>query len=370
MVIRRINVKTKQKSYSIYIGNNILNKFNNFLKKERIIFGKCLIVADSNVQKKYIKKLRDTINCKDKYLLKIKTSEKAKSFNNVNLITDKLLKKKFSRNDCLIAVGGGILGDLCSFTASIFKRGMKFVNVPTTLLAQVDASVGGKTGINHKLYGKNLIGTFYQPCLVLSDTNLLKTLKKKEIICGYAEILKHVIISSKVTFNYLNRYSKKILELKKNYIDKAVVDSCNIKKIIVEKDEDEKNLRKVLNFGHTFGHAYEAAKGYTGKLTHGESVILGMKSAIKFSLKNKILNKKSYDLINGHINDINFGLKLNKLFKKKEIPRIVNYMENDKKNNSKKINLILLKDIGKPLLNNFYSKKKINNFLREELINL
>ena len=370
MAVKKIRVKTKQRNYSIYIGNNIINKINYFKKIEKLEFSKCLIVADSNIQKKYIVKLKSSLQCKYKILLNIKTSENEKNINNVNLIVEKLLKNKFSRSDCLIALGGGILGDLCSFTASLFKRGMKFINVPTTLLAQVDASIGGKTGVNHKLFGKNLIGTFYQPFLVISDTSFLKTLKQEDIVCGYAEILKHGLISNKNAFKYLDKNFKEILKLKSPYIDKAVMDSCNIKKTIVEKDENEKNLRKVLNFGHTFGHAYEAAKGFKKKLSHGQSVILGMKSAIKFSLKNKVLSKKTYELFFNHIEKINFQLRLKNFFNKKDITKVVKYMENDKKNNSKKINLILLRDIGRPLINKHYEKKKILNFLRQELINL
>ena len=197
-----------------------------------------------------------------------------------------MLKNNFNRNDCLVAVGGGVIGDVSAFAASIFKRGLKFVNIPTTLLAQVDSSIGGKTGINTS-YGKNLIGSFYQPALVISDIDFLKHLPKRELVCGYAEIFKHSIIDDYKFFDFLIKNFKKIINLNKPYINKAIYKSCLIKKKIVEKDEKEKNLRKKLNLGHTFAHSYEATYNYSRGLNHGEAVLLGIKSASEFSYKKK-----------------------------------------------------------------------------------
>ena len=370
MKIKSLKVNTKQKKYSIYFNNNLTNEINKILKKENLKFEKCLIVYDSKIKKNFVEKLLKKIRSPKKYKLKLISSETNKNFNNVNLVIKYLLKEKFSRNDCVISLGGGIVGDLSSFAASIYKRGTKFINVPTTLLAQVDASIGGKTGVNDKVYGKNLIGTFYQPDLVLIDLNFLKTLNSRELICGYAEIFKHSLISSKKNFMYLDKFIKKILLLKKSYLAKAVLESCKIKKGIVEKDEKEKNLRQVLNFGHTFGHAYEAACNYTKKLNHGEAVILGIKTAVKFSFKKKYLNKVTYDKIMMHIKKINFNLSLNKIFKKKDINKILGFMLNDKKNVSSKINLVLLKGIGSPIINKPFHSTEIKKFFLKELINL
>ena len=176
-------------------------------------------------------------------MIYINSNEKNKSQNTVDKIINVLLKNNFNRNDCLISIGGGIIGDLSAFAASIFKRGLFYVNIPTTLLAQVDSSIGGKTGINSK-YGKNLIGSFYQPKFVISDISFLKSLPKREILCGYAEIFKHSLISDKVFFSFLDKNIKKILDLKSSYIKKAIYKSCIIKKNIVEKDFKEKNLRR------------------------------------------------------------------------------------------------------------------------------
>ena len=370
MKIKSLKVNTKQKKYSIYFNNNLTNEINKILDKEKFRFEKCLIVYDSKIKRNFVEKLLKKIQSPKKYSLKLISSETNKNFKNVNLVIRYLLKEKFSRNDCVISLGGGIVGDLSSFAASIFKRGIKFINIPTTLLAQVDASIGGKTGINDKLYGKNLIGTFYQPDLVLIDINFLKTLNSRELICGYAEIFKHSLISSKKNFLYLDKFIKKILLLKKSYLTRAVIESCKIKKEIVEKDEREKNLRQVLNLGHTFGHAYEAACNYTKNLNHGEAVILGIKTAIKFSFKKKYLNKVTYNKIMTHIKKINFKLSVNKIFKKKDINKILGFMLNDKKNVSSKINLVLLKGIGSPIINKPFHSNEIKKFFLQELINL
>ena len=234
--------------------------------------------------------------------------------------------------------------------------------------SQVDSSIGGKTGVNSK-YGKNLIGNFFQPNLVISDIKFLQTLPKREIICGYGEILKHSIIANKKFFNFLNKNNKKIFNLQSPYIEKSIYESCKIKKYIVEKDEKEKNMRKILNFGHTFAHAYEATLGYSKKLNHGEAVILGIRTALNFSLKNKFLNQNDYTSITNHILNCNLPSNINNFFKIKNLNEMVSFMLKDKKNNSKKINLVLLKKIGLPIINKRYDKKYLYSFLKKELRN-
>ena len=236
------------------------------------------------------------------------------------------------------------------------------------MLAQVDSSIGGKTGIN-SIHGKNSIGSFYQPSLVISDINFLKTLPKREIICGYGEILKHSLIANKKFFLFLNKNATKILNLKSPFIEKSIHQSCLIKKRIVEIDEKEKNLRKILNFGHTFAHAYEATLQYSKKLNHGEAVILGIMNASKFSLKNNLLSKGEFELIKNHLIQFKLLIKLKKKISSNKLNRIVSFMEKDKKNNTKKINLVLLKKIGQPILNLNFDNKKIHSFLKGELIN-
>ncbi|MDA9687647.1 3-dehydroquinate synthase [Candidatus Pelagibacter sp.] len=367
MSLTKLQIKTSNHKYPIIIGNDVIDKIKKILKQNSITFNQCLIVADNKVPKKFIKKILKLLSKKQTIIHFFKASEINKNQKSVNEILDILLKKNFNRNDCLIAIGGGITGDITGFAASVFKRGIKFVNIPTTLLSQVDSSIGGKTGVNTK-YGKNLIGAFYQPSLVISDINFLKTLHKRELICGYGEILKHALIADKKFFSFLDKNASKILQLKSPYIEKSIYQSCTIKKKIVERDEKESNLRRILNFGHTFAHAYEATLKYSKKLNHGEAVILGIKAASKFSLLNKYLKINEFRLIEKHLNKLNLLNNINKFFSYHDLNKIISFMKKDKKNNNKKINLILLRKIGLPVYNSQFNEKKISLFLKKELI--
>ncbi len=364
----KLNIITKTEKYPIIIGSNLTSNLSKIFKLNSIQFEKCFIVVDKNIPKKFVSNIKKSLNNKEIYILFFNASEKNKNLNSVNKIINILLRKNFSRKDCLISLGGGITGDVSGFAASIFKRGLKFINIPTTLLAQVDSSIGGKTGVN-SVYGKNLIGSFYQPSLVVSDTKFLKSLSKREIICGYGEILKHSLISNKKFFNFLNKNLKKILNLSSPFIEKTIYESCKIKKKVVEKDEKETGLRKTLNFGHTFAHAYEASIGYSRKLNHGEAVILGMKTALSFSLNENILKRSEYNLIINHIYKSGLPFSIKKYFSTKDLNRILSFMIKDKKNNSENINLVLLKKIGVSFFNKQYSKRKMSSFLRKFLVN-
>ena len=367
MSLIKLNIKTGNQKYPIFIGNNILNKLNNFLKESSINFNQCLIIADKNVPKNLIGKVLNSLSKKKTFLYYFFSSEKNKNQKSIDNILSILLSKNFNRNDCIISIGGGITGDISGFAASIFKRGLKFINIPTTLLSQVDSSIGGKTGINSK-YGKNLIGAFYQPSLVISDIIFLKSLPKREVICGYGEILKHAIIADKKFFSFLDTNGSQILNLESPFIEKAIFRSCSIKKKVVETDEKEIGVRKILNFGHTFAHAYEATLRYSKKLNHGEAVILGIKTASKFSLLNNILNIDEFNLIKNHLDKLNLPKNINKFFSTKDLSKILSFMKKDKKNNTNKINLVLLKKIGSPMYKLQFEEKKINLFLRKELI--
>ena len=364
----KLKIKTKTQTYPIIIGSNLMGNISKIIENNSIKFQRTLIIVDKKISKKIVLKIKKSLNKKNFYIYYFKANEVNKNIQNVNKILDILLKKNFSREDCLISIGGGITGDVSGFAASLFKRGLKFINIPTTLLSQVDSSIGGKTGVNTK-FGKNLIGSFYQPNLVISDVQFLKTLPKREMICGYGEILKHSIISSKKFFNYLNRNHEKILNLTPPFIEKAIFESCKIKKKVVEKDEKEKGLRKILNFGHTFAHAYEASLGYSKRLNHGEAVILGIKTALNFSLKNNLLKKNDHLSVINHISKSKLPNRVDKYFKIRDLNKIISFMLKDKKNNSDKINLVLLKKIGLPIVDKKFDKKKLIKFLKNELIN-
>ncbi len=361
-----LRIKTNSKNYNIYIGYNIINKIEKILIKESLSFEKSLIIYDKKIPKLFIRKINSKIKSKKKLVYSFNASEKNKNIKNVYSILNKLFESNFSRNDAIICIGGGITGDVVGFAASVYKRGLKFINIPSTLLSQVDSSIGGKTGVNNK-YGKNLIGSFYQPNIVISDIKLLETLPKREIICGYAEIFKHSLIKNKKLFLFLNKNLNNILKLEKKFIQKAILESLKIKKIVVEKDENEANLRKSLNLGHTFGHAYEASLNYSNKLNHGEAVLYGILSAAKLSRKLKKLNNSEYQLILSHLSKLKFT-NLKKFFNKKDLNKIISFMISDKKNNSKNINIITLDKIGRVNINNQFDKFSIKKFIGSELL--
>jgi len=349
-----LRVKNLNSNYSIMIGKDILNKIPGKIKKLCPGAKKIALVVDKKIPKKYRNKLKIILKKYDIYLFEYSVNEKFKSLLNANNLVEKCLLYNFNRSDILISFGGGILGDLSAFAASIIKRGINFINIPTTLLAQVDSSVGGKTGVNSK-FGKNLIGTFYQPKLVVSDVAILKSLPQRELICGYAEILKHSLILKNNFFNWLQKNSDKILINKdSNFLKKAIVKSCKIKIYFVKKDINEKNIRMILNFGHTFAHAIELQNNYSKKINHGEAVIMGMMMAAKLSYLKKICSLSTLTQLKNiyQANGLKYDIK--KKFNSKQYNKIVDHMLSDKKNNDDKINLILLKKIGQTTLPNTY----------------
>lgn len=363
MKIIKLTVKTKTKNYPIYFGENILRKTGKLIKENLPGVKKICIITDKKLPKILLKKLLKSVKNYDIKLIKLSANENNKSLSVANKIIQELLKNNFNRSDCLIAFGGGIVGDLSAFISSVTKRGIKFINIPTTLLAQVDASVGGKTGINSG-QGKNLIGTFYQPDFILSDSLVLKSLPQREVVSGYAEILKHSLILNKKFFIWLTKNGKKIIyDKNKKLLINAIFKSCKIKSSIINKDEKEKDLRMILNFGHTFAHGFESAKKFSKKLNHGEAVLLGMIVASDLSNKKKLLSFKELILIKKHYKNLKLLMNIKKFFKKNDINKIVYFMKKDKKNISAKINLILLKKIGKTTkprqieLNDFEIKK-------------
>ena len=345
MKIHKIDINTKTKKYSIFIGSKLISKISKILSSQKLIFSKILIVIDKNVPSKFRSKLIKSINSSVKKIYIFDAKEKNKNQKSVDLIQKILFKNRFNRDDCLIAFGGGITGDVVGYSASTYKRGIKFINIPTTLLSQVDSSIGGKTGINNS-YGKNLVGSFYQPSLVISDMDVLSSLNSRELVCGYAEILKSSLLDSFKKFNYLDKNFNDIINLKQPFIAKAILNSCKLKKEIVQKDETEKKLRKVLNLGHTFAHAYESCLGFSKKLNHGEAVIIGIQNAINFSNQCGLLKNKYYSLIVNHLGKILLNKSFKELFKVKDINKIISFMKSDKKNNSNKINIILMKNFG------------------------
>ena len=356
---QKINFKNKTQNYSVIIGKNSTSLLPKMIRSICPKTKKIALIVDKNIPAKFKKNLKSKLKNYKLLFLPFNASEKSKSLKTVDHYLSLLLSKNFNRSDLIIAVGGGITGDVTGFIASIFKRGINFINIPSTLLAQVDSAIGGKTGVN-SFFGKNLIGSFYQPKLVINDTALISSLPKKEMICGYAEILKHSIIKDKKFFIWLSRNSEKIFLKKNRELIYAIKKSCEIKMYFVNRDTNEKNLRMILNFGHTFAHAIEVKNNYSKKITHGEAVLTGMILAIKISVARGVCSLKTYN----HIKDIYKKNNLNYTFKKysneRDINKLIPYLKNDKKNNDDRINFILLKNIGKTALPN-KSKISIEN---------
>ena len=356
---QEIKFKSKGYNYSIIIGKDSIKVLP---KKIKLLCPKAKNIAfivDSNIPKKFKKNLKKQLKSYNLFFLSFLANEKNKSFNSVNYYLKILLSKNFNRSDLIISVGGGITGDVTGFIASIFKRGINFINIPTTLLAQVDSAIGGKTGIN-SIYGKNLIGSFYQPKLVISDTSFINSLPKKEMVCGFAEILKHSIIKDKNFFNWLEKNTRLILLKKNKELIYAIKKSCEIKIHFVKKDINEKGLRMILNFGHTFAHAIEVKNNYSKNITHGEAVLSGMILATKLSVVKKVCLPKTLDQIKNIYSKNNLDFTFKKYSNQRSINKLIPYLKNDKKNNDSKINFILLKSIGKTALPN-KSKISIKN---------
>ena len=350
-----IQIKTSNNKYFIVVKENSIIPL---IKIEKNSKKKIFIIIDKKV--KYI--LNKIEKYKNINIIEINGSEKTKSIKNYWKIISLLLKLKIDRSSTLIAIGGGTVGDLSSFVASTILRGIRFVLVPTTLLSQVDSSIGGKNGINSP-HGKNLIGTFFQPDKVIIDPKVLYSLSKRELKSGYAEILKHSLINDKTFFNWLIKYNSNILALDKQYITKAIVKSIKIKVKFVQYDEKEtltnSASRAMLNFGHTFGHALETMNSYNTRLTHGEAISIGMSFAAKISYKINNIKEFEYNMIVDHLKKIGLPhhdkrINSNKIYK---------LMQSDKKNTEGKINLVLLKRIGQAYFERGLNKERIKKLL-------
>ena len=350
-----INIKATKKKYNIVIKKKSILTAIGIEKK---IGNKIFILIDSKVSY-LIKKLKKNGKIK---VIKLEGGEKIKTIENYSKVYERLLKLKIDRSSTIISIGGGTIGDLSGFIASTILRGVKYILIPTTLLSQVDSSIGGKNGIN-TAYGKNLIGNFFQPNKVIIDISVLSTLPEREIRSGYAEILKHSLIKNKKLFDWLNKNFQKVIELKEGYITKAIIESIKIKAIFVEKDEKENLLntssRAMLNFGHTFGHALEVIHNYSNKINHGEAISIGMSFAMKISKNLNHISNIEYSNFLQHLKNV----KLPYYDKKIRSNKIFQIMLGDKKNSNNKINLILLKKIGSAYFERGLSKEKIKKLL-------
>ena len=353
-------------SYKIFIGKDIHKSITDYISNYEN-YSRTIVVADKNVLKKNPSLFNDHIRKKTEFQrIILPQGEKIKSFRYLEMLVEKILKLEVDRDTLLVCIGGGVLGDLVGLASSLILRGLDFVQIPSTLLAQVDSSVGGKTGINSK-YGKNLVGSFKQPKSVIISTDILKTLNKRDINSGYAEILKYSFINDKKFFHWLVNNGKKVVSLHSESCIYAIKKSCSIKSKIVSIDEKEKGIRELLNFGHTFAHAIEAIVGFKDKIKHGEAVFIGMYLAIKFSTLLQICKKDVLEQYSSHLKNLKINYKLSDFNIRFSPQKFLRFMRFDKKVKNNKIKLILIKDIGSPVRLFLKDEKLLSNFLKNEL---
>ena len=368
-----LNRKVENLSYPIIIGDNILSSSGEILK-EFIYKKNVIVIYDSFFSVKTspnnefeefvqsINKLTTTLNFID-----IPGGDQTKNINQLNEIIEKVLTYGIDRQNVIIAFGGGVIGDIAGFAASILLRGINYIQVPTTLLSQVDSSVGGKTGINSKI-GKNLIGSFHQPQAVLADINILKTLPNREFRAGFAEVVKYGLIKDLEFFNWLNQEYDSIFIYDKIKLQKMITKSCEIKAEIIKNDEKEGGKRALLNLGHTFAHAIESFGNFDGRIIHGEAVSIGI--CLAFKLSNKLCFCSTDDT-----------KKVINLFQKSKLPTSLNDIKKlsistsgmiqkfklDKKNRQNELTFILNKRIGESFIKHNVNVNVLTQFLNEEI---
>lgn len=336
-----LDIKTSKGNYDIIISKGILGDLLNYL--DEFDFEKIFVITDSNVNNIYGKNIYELLSSKYKVYKKVISSgELSKNINTIADIYGDLADFNMNRTDIIISFGGGVVGDISGFVASTYLRGIRYLQIPTTLISQVDSSIGGKTGIDIR-QGKNLVGNFYNPVKVIIDTDVLKTLDEKYFSDGMAEVIKYAFIKDRQLYDIL--YKSDFEELYNNIdgsMDRIIYICCNIKKMIVEEDEFDTGKRMILNFGHTLGHAIEAYYSYK-KYTHGEAISIGMYRVCEILYKNGLIEK-------------NLLGSLKNMMKKFKLPvfdenilneSLLEYIEKDKKNIGKNLKIAIVKDIGK-----------------------
>ena len=341
----KIRVNLADNPYNIFVGDGIFENLQEHIKTNKL-YKNVFCVIDKNVYtlyKKEIKKVFSPLPSKFSFI-SIESKESKKSLSALSKIYSSLVVSNYSRDSLLIAIGGGIVGDVAGFAAATYTRGIQYIQIPTTLLSAVDSSVGGKTGIN---FGstKNIVGAFYQPKFVLIDTHFLSTLPPRERISGIGEIIKYAFLINGDFFKYVDKNLDKIINLDKKVLSKVISESVKYKASVVINDEkEESGLRKMLNLGHTFGHAIEVESGH--RLKHGEAVIVGSACALYLSYRLGFMSEQNLET------GINFIKRVSKYIsiKKYDQKKILNLMKRDKKSQDEVYKFVLLKDFGKVLI--------------------
>jgi 3-dehydroquinate synthase len=326
---------------------------------------KVALVTNPTVKKLYASRVTDCLFAAgfQVLLIEIPDGEQYKTLDSANRIFTELLKNRFDRKSALVALGGGVIGDLTGFAAAAFMRGVPFVQVPTTLLAMVDSSVGGKTGVNHPM-GKNMIGAFHQPQKVLVDINVLKTLAKEEFLAGMAEVIKYGVIRDADLFEYLGKNRDKILALDPASLEHIIRRSCEIKAEVVSKDEREGGLRAILNFGHTVGHTIETAENYT--MRHGYAVAVGMVYASRLAHRMGLCDASVPERLEKLLTSYGLPAHLSALSRKPAIDELLAGMQIDKKAEGGKVKFVLPKKMGEVVITKDWEEGMLKEVLQEQ----
>ncbi|MFH1441544.1 MAG: 3-dehydroquinate synthase [Candidatus Omnitrophota bacterium] len=355
-----ITVNLKERSYNIVICNNMLKSLCGYIQQLNI--GESAYIITNNTIKNIYGNILDKILSRSRFNLKFKTipdSEKSKSLKMVFSIIEDLAEYSKNKRVFIIAFGGGVIGDIAGFTASIYKRGIPYIQIPTTLLAQIDSSIGGKTAVDLK-QGKNLVGAFYQPELVYSDINFLNSLNLKQIKSGLSEVIKYALIKDPLMFKYIEKNYPAILAKNNNALEFIISRSCKIKAGIVQRDEKEKKgIRTILNFGHTIGHAIETAGGYK-RYNHGEAIAIGMLAASEISLILGLINNSLLRRIEELIQKTGLPAKINNL----SIEKIIEAHYLDKKFTGSENKFVLIEGVGKTRIEKNIPLKVIKEALK------
>ncbi len=366
---RTVRVELGDRSYDILIGPGLIAAAGSEIAA-RMKGRRIAIVTDAHVGPVYLDPFMRSLADKgiEAVSLVLPAGEKTKSFEHLMTVCDSVLGARIERNDAVVALGGGVIGDLTGFAAGIVRRGSRFIQVPTSLLAQVDSSVGGKTGINSR-HGKNLIGVFHQPDLVLADTDVLDTLSPREFRAGYAEVAKYGLIDKPDFFAWLETNWRDIFSGGAARIE-AIATSCQAKADVVAADERENGLRALLNLGHTFGHALEAATEYDSRrLVHGEGVAIGMVLAHQFSARMNLASPDAARRVEAHLKDVGLPVSMREI--PGELPpaeRLMDAIAQDKKVKSGKLTFILTRGIGQSFVADDVPASEVLSFLKDKYL--
>ena len=346
-----LRVELGERSYDIVVGAGLIETAGERIKAV-LPRPRAVVITDENVAAHHLQALSSSLKAADIAFetIVLAPGEQTKCFAELERLTETLLEMKVERSTALIAFGGGVIGDLVGFTAAVTLRGMPFVQVPTTLLSQVDSSVGGKTGINTK-FGKNLVGAFYQPRLVLADTRVLDTLDRRQLLAGYAEVVKYGFIDDPAFFDWLDDNAQALIDGDMDKRRHAVLTSCAAKARVVAEDEREGGRRALLNLGHTFGHALEAETGYSDKLLHGEAVAIGMAMAFDLSVQLGLCPEGDAGRATAHMAQVGLPVDLKGLGAESwSVDTLLDHMSRDKKVEAGKLTFILARAIGEAFI--------------------